>query len=183
MWQSQRQKNRHWFAPHCSNIAETACKTAMANRFRRMPIASKVNAFQSEVGGYQTIASGGWAEDRAVISDSGENGAGAASSPTDRAVCYPADFDNEPFLRQWHDKTLYRMLPAPQSGQGSRLVWCNKNASCSALFPAAASPGARTVLVYPYVGKTSDDGHNFVYNSIPVWETDVFRFLDENVRR
>jgi dienelactone hydrolase len=37
--------------------------------------------------------------------------------------------------------------------------------------------------IYPPVGKTSDEGHDLVYNSIPVWEADVFRFLDENVRR
>lgn len=37
--------------------------------------------------------------------------------------------------------------------------------------------------IYPADGKTSDEGHNLVYNSIPVWEADVLKFLDENVRR
>lgn len=37
--------------------------------------------------------------------------------------------------------------------------------------------------IYPAVGKTSDDGHNLVYNSMAVWETDVFKFLDEYVRQ
>jgi dienelactone hydrolase len=37
--------------------------------------------------------------------------------------------------------------------------------------------------IYPAVGKTPDDGHNVGYNSISVWEDEVFRFLDENVRR
>ena len=37
--------------------------------------------------------------------------------------------------------------------------------------------------IYPAVGKTPDDGHNVGYNSISVWENDVFQFLDENVRR
>jgi dienelactone hydrolase len=37
--------------------------------------------------------------------------------------------------------------------------------------------------VYPAVGKTPEEGHNFVYNSIAVWEADVFSFLDENVGR
>ena len=36
--------------------------------------------------------------------------------------------------------------------------------------------------VYPPVGKTSDDGHNFVYTAIDHWENDVFKFLDEHVR-
>jgi carboxymethylenebutenolidase len=37
--------------------------------------------------------------------------------------------------------------------------------------------------IYAALGKTSDDGHNFVYLAIPEWESDVFRFLDENVKR
>jgi carboxymethylenebutenolidase len=37
--------------------------------------------------------------------------------------------------------------------------------------------------IYPAVGKTSDDGHNLLYLAIPEWESDVFRFLDEHVRR
>lgn len=32
--------------------------------------------------------------------------------------------------------------------------------------------------IYPAVGRTADDGHDFVYSSIAVWEADVFRFLD-----
>lgn len=37
--------------------------------------------------------------------------------------------------------------------------------------------------IYPPVGKTSDDGHNFLYLAIPKWEADVFGFLDEYVKR
>jgi dienelactone hydrolase len=37
--------------------------------------------------------------------------------------------------------------------------------------------------IYPPVGQTSDDGHNAVYTAIPLWEGDVFKFLDEHVRR
>lgn len=37
--------------------------------------------------------------------------------------------------------------------------------------------------IYPPVGKTSEDGHNFLYLAIPQWEDDVFRFLDEYVKR
>jgi carboxymethylenebutenolidase len=36
--------------------------------------------------------------------------------------------------------------------------------------------------IYPPVGKTSDDGHNFLYLGIPQWEHDVFGFLDEYLR-
>jgi len=37
--------------------------------------------------------------------------------------------------------------------------------------------------IYPPVGRTSDEGHNAVYMAIPLWEDDVFKFLDEHVRR
>jgi dienelactone hydrolase len=41
---------------------------------------------------------------------------------------------------------------------------------------------AHVLKIYPAIGKTSDDAHNLAYNSVPVWENDVFRFLDDNVR-
>ena len=37
--------------------------------------------------------------------------------------------------------------------------------------------------IYPPVGQTADDGHNMVYGAIPQWESDVFKFLDEYVKR
>ncbi|MGH9714845.1 MAG: alpha/beta hydrolase family protein [Candidatus Acidiferrales bacterium] len=37
--------------------------------------------------------------------------------------------------------------------------------------------------IYPPVGQTSDDGHNAVYQAIPLWEDDVFAFLDQYVKR
>jgi dienelactone hydrolase len=33
--------------------------------------------------------------------------------------------------------------------------------------------------IYPPVGQTSDQGHNFLYLAIPQWEHDVFGFLDD----
>lgn len=36
--------------------------------------------------------------------------------------------------------------------------------------------------IYPSVGQTSEQGHNFIYRGIPQWERDVFRFLDEHVK-
>ena len=37
--------------------------------------------------------------------------------------------------------------------------------------------------IYPPVGKTSEDGHNFLYLGISQWEHDVFGFLDEHLKR
>jgi dienelactone hydrolase len=36
--------------------------------------------------------------------------------------------------------------------------------------------------VYPPVGQTALDGHDFVHRAIPTWEPDVFAFLDERTR-
>jgi dienelactone hydrolase len=37
--------------------------------------------------------------------------------------------------------------------------------------------------IYPPVGQTPDSGHNMLYTAIPVWEDDVFEFLDRYVKR
>jgi dienelactone hydrolase len=37
--------------------------------------------------------------------------------------------------------------------------------------------------IYPPVGQSQEDGHNFLYLGIPQWEPDVFKFLDEYVKR
>jgi len=36
--------------------------------------------------------------------------------------------------------------------------------------------------LYPAVGKTADEGHNFLFHSVRTWETDVFTFLDRHVK-
>ena len=37
--------------------------------------------------------------------------------------------------------------------------------------------------IYPRIGHTVDDGHDFLYLGVSIWEPDVFGFLDENMRR
>ena len=37
--------------------------------------------------------------------------------------------------------------------------------------------------VYPPVGETADDGHDFLHLGMTIWEPDVFAFLDEHTRR
>jgi len=39
------------------------------------------------------------------------------------------------------------------------------------------------LAIYPAVGQTPDDGHDFPNNSVPVWEHDVFEFLNSYTRR
>jgi dipeptidyl aminopeptidase/acylaminoacyl peptidase len=36
--------------------------------------------------------------------------------------------------------------------------------------------------IYPAVGNTPDEGHNLVYSSVGVWESEVFKFLDDRLR-
>jgi carboxymethylenebutenolidase len=37
--------------------------------------------------------------------------------------------------------------------------------------------------IYPPIGETVDDGHDFLHLGVNIWEPDVFAFLDENMRR
>lgn len=37
--------------------------------------------------------------------------------------------------------------------------------------------------IYPSIGHTVDDGHDFLYLGVNIWEPDVFAFLDENMRK
>ena len=37
--------------------------------------------------------------------------------------------------------------------------------------------------IYPPIGHTADDGHDFLHLGVNIWESDVFAFLDENMRR
>jgi carboxymethylenebutenolidase len=37
--------------------------------------------------------------------------------------------------------------------------------------------------IYPPIGHTVEDGHDFLHLGVNIWEPDVFAFLDENMRR
>ena len=37
--------------------------------------------------------------------------------------------------------------------------------------------------IYPPIGNTPDEGHDFLHLGVNIWEPDVFAFLDENMRR
>jgi dienelactone hydrolase len=36
--------------------------------------------------------------------------------------------------------------------------------------------------IYPPFGESTSQGHNFLFADVPLWETDVFKFLDEHVK-
>ena len=37
--------------------------------------------------------------------------------------------------------------------------------------------------IYPPIGQTADDGHDFLHLGVNIWEPDVFAFLSENMRK
>jgi dienelactone hydrolase len=37
--------------------------------------------------------------------------------------------------------------------------------------------------IYPPIGDTADEGHDFLHLGVNIWEPDVFAFLDQNMRR
>jgi dienelactone hydrolase len=37
--------------------------------------------------------------------------------------------------------------------------------------------------IYPSIGHTADDGHDFLHLGVSIWEPDVFAFLDKNMRK
>ena len=41
---------------------------------------------------------------------------------------------------------------------------------------------AHRLRVFPAFGETAEDGHQFVYQGISIWERDVFAFLDEHLK-
>lgn len=42
---------------------------------------------------------------------------------------------------------------------------------------------AHVLKIYPPVGLTQEDGHGMLYENIPAWESDVFEFLDQCVKK
>lgn len=45
----------------------------------------------------------------------------------------------------------------------------------------AHSGKAHELKVFPAVGRTADDGHNFIYLAIAIWEHDLFAFLEKHM--
>ena len=81
-----------------------------------------------------------------------------------------------------------RMLAAVRKTTVPIMLLHAKNDYSTAPGKAIADELARlgkphVLKIYPPVGRTADDGHNFVYTAVAEWEADVFGFLDQYVRR
>jgi carboxymethylenebutenolidase len=67
------------------------------------------------------------------------------------------------------------------------LIYANNDYDTTAGTALAAELGrlhkAHLLKIYPAVGQSPDEGHSFLYLAVPRWEPDVFKFLDDHVRR
>ena len=108
----------------------------------------------------------------------------AARDPTIRAaVTFAAaagSWERSPELRE-------RLIAAVnKSNAPIMLIHAENDYGTSAGRALAGELGRRKkphlLKIYPAVGLTSEDGHNFLYEDIPAWEDDVFRFLDQYVK-
>src|SRR5271157_5849405 len=122
--QGKRKKGRNRLTTHGGNIAQTAGQTPVADRFRRMPVATEMNAFQREVGGDQRVVSRQQTQYGAVVSNSGENLWGAdtpfdklragsvrLSSPNSQVPVRPrhtANLGNQRFFGKRHRRNQYK---------------------------------------------------------------------------
>jgi len=91
------------------------------------------------------------------------------------------NWERSPWLRE-------RLLAAARQGTAPVLIVHAANDVSLAPAAALAAEMARRgrqhrVRIYPAFGRTSDEGHRFVYLSATTWEDDVFAFLDEHMRR
>jgi len=82
----------------------------------------------------------------------------------------------------------FRMLAAVRKTTAPIMLLHAENDYSTAPGKAMADDLARlgkphVLKIYPPVGRTADDGHNFVYTAVAEWEADVFGFLDQYVRR
>jgi carboxymethylenebutenolidase len=90
-------------------------------------------------------------------------------------------WDRSPQLRE-------RLLSALQTTNAAIMLTHAENDFSTAAGPALAAELARLhkphlLKIYPPVGLTLEDGHGMLYENIPAWESDVFEFLDEHVKK
>ena len=91
--------------------------------------------------------------------------------------------------RSWADSPELRVLLLEAAGRVEAPVLLIHAANDYSVAPGQAMALAmervkkpHLLRLYPAVGTTRPEGHNFIYSSVATWEGDVFAFLDENLR-
>ena len=85
--QREREERGERTRAHGGQIAQAARQGAVADGFRRMPVAAEVAAFQREVGGDQDFVAAGRAQDRAVVADAEGDACGQIRPRPTRTGC------------------------------------------------------------------------------------------------
>ncbi len=112
--QGQGKEGRDRFSAHGGDVAQSARQAAVADRFRRMPVAAEVDAFQREVGRDQGFSSRQQAQHGAVVSNSGEDrhGSSRRSAPIgSEDARQTANLGNQRFFGKRHGATTIPPTP------------------------------------------------------------------------
>jgi hypothetical protein len=85
------------------------------------------------------------------------------------------------FVSEHHDKIVAETLSRRRSSSFTpRTITPSRPARC---WTPAASRSVSRLKIYPPIGHTVDDGHDFLHLAVDIWEPDVFASLDDNMRR
>jgi dipeptidyl aminopeptidase/acylaminoacyl peptidase len=108
---------------------------------------------------------------------------------TERDSTVRAAVDFAGAARNWAATPPLRERPLAAARRATVPIFIIHAANDASLAPAEALAAEMVrrgrphqVRIYPPVGQTTDEGHRFVYNSVPTWERDVFAFLDDHMR-
>jgi hypothetical protein len=77
-WKREGEEGGERGGSHSGEVAEAAGEAAMADRGGGVEVATKVSAFQREIGGDNDLAAAGRAKDGAVVADAESEGSVAA---------------------------------------------------------------------------------------------------------
>jgi carboxymethylenebutenolidase len=129
--------------------------------------------------------------DRSMIAVVGHSFGGSLSvlmavrEPTLRAAvlfsCAGYSWDNSPELRARLLDAVRRTVAPMFFIHAANDYSTNPGKALDAELERLGKP--HRLRIYPPVGQTPDEGHDFPNNSVAVWEPDVFAFLDSHVRR
>jgi hypothetical protein len=74
------------------------------------------------------------------------------------------------------------MAALPRQSHASEAKGASYQGVASAMAPSIPLCNPERRRMIPAVGLSSDDGHGMLYEDIPAWEDDVFKFLDQYVK-